>query len=241
MSERRAPLNDDERARVESRLGYRFRDRALLEQALTHVSFSNEEPLAGGAHYDRLEFLGDAVVGLVLAEQEFHAAPEAGSGELSRQRARRARLSSLASAGERLGLGDLARLSSGERQQGGSRRRRLIADLYEAVAGAIYLEGGLDAARAFVARTVAEAASDAERAGDDHKSRLQEILQGQGRSAPVYRVVETSGPPHAPLFLVEVGVEGLPAAQGVGGSKREAEQAAAHAALVRLDPASETS
>jgi len=235
VKERRAPLLDEERAEVESRLGYRFHDAGLLEQALTHVSFSNEEGGERIPHYDRLEFLGDAVVGLVLAEREFRAAPDAGSGELSLRRARRARLSSLADAGERLGLGGLVRLSSGERTQGGSRRRRLLADLFEAVAGAIYLEGGLAAARAFIERTVAEAAPEIEPSAGDPKSRLQELLQGQGKPTPVYRVVETSGPPHEPVFLVEVDTGVGAPVQGVGGSKREAEQAAAHAALRLLD------
>jgi ribonuclease-3 len=235
VTERRAPLSDEESAKVEARLGYRFRDRTLLEQALTHVSFSNEA--GGGAipHYDRLEFLGDAVVSLVLAEREFQASPAAGSGELSLRRARGARLSSLADAGERLGLGGLVRLSSGERTQGGSLRRRLLADLYEAVVGAIYLEGGLPAARAFIERTVADAAGGDEDAAEDHKSRLQELLQGQGEPTPVYRVVETSGPPHDPIFLVEVDAGATVAAQGVGGSKREAEQAAARAALAAIE------
>ena len=235
MKERRAPLSDEERAEVEARLGYRFRDAALLEQALTHVSFSNEEVGAHAPHYDRLEFLGDAVVGLVLAEREFQAAPDAGSGELSLRRARHARLSSLADAGERLGLGGLVRLSSGERTQGGSLRRRLLADLFEAVAGAIYLEGGLSAARAFIERNVAKTAPGTEPSAADHKSRLQELLQGQGSPAPVYRVVEASGPPHEPIFLVEVDVGIGASVQGVGGSKREAEQAAAHAALRLLE------
>ncbi len=220
-------------AALEERLGYRFRDRDLLDQALTHASFANEEGLAAGRHYDRLEFLGDAVVGLLLAERAFRAAPGAPSGELSRTRAALARRPALAAAGERLGLGAAARLSAGERDHGGPSRRRLLADLLEAVVGAVYLDGGLEAARAFAGRVLIE---EAVRPGPqgDFKSALQEVVQAAGKPAPLYRVVETGGPPHDPTFLVEVELDGAVAGQGIGGSKREAEQEAARVALGSL-------
>ena len=227
----RSPLDDAQREELERRLGHSFRDPSLLDQALTHTSFAHEQDPAGIEDYDRLEFLGDAVLGLLLAEQAFRSFPRAASGEMSHHRSRLARLSTLASAGERLGLGAEVRLSAGERQQGGPRRGRLLADLYEAVVGAIYIDGGLAAARRFVDETLIGARGPAPRDEHDCKSRLQEILQGQGRNAPSYKVVETSGPPHDPTFVVEVSLEGRVAGRGIGGTKREAEQAAARDAL----------
>jgi ribonuclease-3 len=137
----------------------------------------------------------------------------------------------VAQAGERLDLGLHARLSSGERQHGGSLRRRLLADLYEAVAGAIYLDGGLEAAREFVRQTLVTSHGGPDLSDQDPKSALQELLQGRGLSKPTYKVVETGGPPHARTFLVQVEIDGRVAARGLGGSKREAEQSAARAAI----------
>jgi ribonuclease-3 len=231
LKEKRPEQGAGPRAELEARLGHRFKDAALLEQALTHTSFAHEEAEEGVRDYDRLEFLGDAVIGLLLAEHAFRSAPSAASGELSVYRSGLARLSTLAAAGERLGLGAEVRLSVGERQQGGPFRRHLLADLYEAVVGAIYLDQGLSAARRFVDATLIAIRSHPPRDEHDCKSRLQEILQGAGRPAPVYRIAETSGPPHDPTFLVEVVLEGRIAGRGIGGTKREAEQAAARDAL----------
>lgn len=218
-----------DRAAIEARLEYRFRDPRLLEEALTHASFSHEESLPPSMHYDRLEFLGDAVVGLLLAEHGYRADPESQSGELSEWRARLARRASLAGAGERLGLGASARLSAGERTQAGRLRLRLLADLFESVVGAIYLDGGLDEARRFVERVLIAGISKS--AVRDFKSLLQERVQEGGGASPAYRVLEIGGPPHAPTFLVQVEVSGRALGQGVGGSKQEAEQEAARDAL----------
>jgi ribonuclease-3 len=227
-------MNELELAGLETRLHYRFRDPALLGVALTHASFANEQALGGEAHYDRLEFLGDAVIGLLIAEHEYRAEPAAPSGEMSRRRARLARRTSLAAAGERLGLGAAARLSGGERDHGGPFRRRLLADLYESVIGAVYLDGGLHAAREVLSRTLVQGERPADPL-EDFKSALQERVQATGTPAPVYRVVESGGPPHAPTFLVEVEFDGRVAGRGTGGSKREAEQAAARVALASLE------
>jgi len=236
VKEGRSPLDAVTRAELEARLGHRFHDVTLLEQALTHTSFAHEEA-GGDTDYDRLEFLGDAVIGLLLAEHAFRSAPHAASGEMSLHRSRLARLSTLAAAGERLGLGAVVRLSVGERQQGGPFRSRLLADLYEAVVGAIYLDEGLIAARRFVEETLIALRTPPARDAHDCKSRLQEILQGAGRPAPVYRIAESSGPAHDPTFFVEVEVEGRVAGKGIGGTKREAEQAAARDALASRERA----
>ena len=228
-------LSDGDRAQLESDLGYRFRDPGLLDQALTHASYSNETSAGSLADYDRLEFLGDAVIGLLLAENEFRSNPEASSGVLSEGRARLARRASLAAAGERLGLGQRVRLSAGERDHGGTSRRRLLADVFEAVTGAVYLDGGIDPAREFLRRTLIDAASaPGGRTVRDSKSALQELAQAQGRPAPAYVVLAQEGPPHAPSFLVQVEIAGSVCGQGVGGSKREAEQEAARVALIGL-------
>jgi len=226
-------LSSGDRADIEARLGYRFHDPALLEQALTHASYSNESGGGSIPDYDRLEFLGDAVIGLLLAEHEFRANPQGASGVLSQGRARFARRASLASAGERLDLGRRVLLSMGEREHGGPSRRRLLADVFEAITGAVYLDGGIDAARTFVLRALIDAAQEPPgRAVRDYKSALQELAQSQGQPAPAYVVLAQEGPPHAPSFLVQVEIAGSVQGEGVGGSKREAEQEAARVALI---------
>ena len=229
-------LDDEARRELEDKLGHRFTDETLLDQAFTHASFANQGEAQGGRpeDYDRLEFLGDAVIGMLHAERALRAAPAAGSGELTVRRARLARLSSLAAAADALHLGAYVRISEGEARQGGTRRRRLLADLFEAVVGALYLDGGLEPARAFVDRCLPARASSGVAAGaeaDDPKSTLQERLQAEGRKAPTYSVLEIGGPPHSPIFLVEVEIDGRGAGRGLGGSRREAEREAARAAL----------
>lgn len=219
---------------LEARLGYAFRDGALLDRAMTHASFANEAGLPEGSDYDRLEFLGDAVIGLILADHELRARAEAPSGDLSRGRAHFARRQALADAGRKLGLGTMARLSSGERTQGGTARRRLLADLYEALVGAIYQDGGLEEARRVVLETLVTPSRGPGPVLEDSKSALQEHLQGRGLPAPSYSVIESGGPSHDPIFVIEVAIDGRAAGQGIGGSKREAEQAAARVALEAL-------
>jgi ribonuclease-3 len=251
----RAILSEEERSRIEARIGRRFLDHALLEQALTHASYANEiaavrrargaatEPgVDSGAglreqtppDYDRLEFLGDAILGMLLAEHAFERTRSAPSGRLTLVRARLAKRNSLAAATELLGLGPHVRLSEGELRQGGSHRRKLLADVFEAVLGAVYLDGGLDAAREFVRSALIVPLGGDEKAllgTPDPKTALQELLQGMGRPAPAYRLLEKSGPPHDPTFLVQVEIDGTAAGEGLGCSRREAERAAARRAL----------
>jgi ribonuclease III len=224
-------------AALEARLGYRFRDRGLLEHALTHKSKAHEDPSGGVMDNESLEFLGDAVLGLVIADALCRAYPEFSEGQKSKIKAMLVSTTSLAELAERLELGDHMILGRGEEKTGGRRKQALLADTCEALFAAIYLDGGLEPARQFIMREFDEAielAGQPDYFGRDHKSRLQEALQGLGRPLPHYRVAGEVGPEHRKLFHVEVLVGGQPIAQGAGRTKKEAEQEAAKAALQTL-------
>jgi ribonuclease-3 len=228
-------------AALETRIGYRFRDRGLLEHALTHKSKAHEDPSGGVTDNESLEFLGDAVLGLVVAEALFRMYPEFSEGQKSKIKAMVVSTASLAEMAERLGLGDHMILGRGEEKTGGRRKQALLADTCEALIAAIYLDGGLDAARQFILREMGpslEAAGQPNYFGRDHKSRLQEALQALGRPLPIYRIAGEAGPDHRKLFHVEVIVDNELIAQGVGRTKKEAEQEAAKAALASLTPPS---
>jgi ribonuclease III len=203
---------------LEGRIGYRFRDRGLLEHALTHKSKAHEDPSGGVADNESLEFLGDAVLGLVVAEALFRSFPSYSEGQKSKIKANLVSTASLAEMAEHLGLGEHMILGRGEEKTGGRRKQALLADTCEALIAAIYLDGGLDPARAFL----------------DHKSRLQERLQSEGRPLPSYRIAGEVGPDHRKLFHVEVLVGDQLLAQGVGRTKKEAEQEGAKLALAAL-------
>jgi len=218
---------------LERRLGHVFRDRALLERALTHRSVGG-----ASASNERLEFLGDAVLGLVVAELLYREHPQAEEGELSRRRAWLVRESTLARAAAGLGLGELLRLGPGELRSGGHRRASILSDALEALIGAVYLDAGLEAARAVVTRVLDEPLRRQPQAEalKDPKTRLQEWLQARKRPLPQYRVVAVAGEEHARRYTVACEVEGLDEATvGEGSSRRRAEQAAAQAALARLE------
>jgi len=232
------PALDAERLEeLEQVLGHRFRDRALLRTALTHRSHSYER---GGtpSHYERLEFLGDALLGFLVAEWLYHREPTAAEGALSRRRQTIVRTSTLAQVARQIGLGEAILLGRGEERTGGRSKPTLLADAFEAVLGAVYLDGGVRAARAFARRHVRSAlfASDSS-VGDDFKTRLQEEVQARLRRAPAYRIVSTTGPAHATQFEVEVSVKGRVLGRGAGLSRKQAEQSAACAALAALDAA----
>lgn len=212
---------------VEAQLGYHPRDAALLLRALTHRS-------AGGAHNERLEFLGDAVINLVAADLLYQRFPEADEGALSRLRAGVVNGESLARVAARIGLGDVLLLGPGELKTGGYRRESILADAFEALCGAIYLESGLEAARGVAVRLladgVAELAAQAELR--DAKTRLQEWLQARGLPLPRYTVEAVAGEPHAQHFDVRCEIDSPSTqAHGAGSSRRRAEQAAAQALL----------
>lgn len=237
---------DDER--LQERLGYRFRDPALLATALTHSSAvpemrAAEAPAAGLAAIDneRLEFLGDAVLDLLASEYLVEKFPYWTEGQLSRSRAYLVNAHALVEAAKRLGIGQFLRLGRGEEKTGGREKAAIIADALEAVVGAVYLDAGLEAARELLRRLVFENALEVigERIADsDRKSALQELLQGQGRPPAEYRLAREEGPDHQKQFHIEVWSLGELLASGNGSTKKEAEQKAARAALARLEHAS---
>jgi ribonuclease-3 len=214
----------------EARLGYRFGDPALLDAALTHRS-------AGRDNYERLEFLGDSVLNFAVAVLVYRAYPDADEGDLSRYRASMVSGQSLAEVASALGLGEQLRLGSGELKTGGFRRASILADALEALFGAVYLDGGFDAARAVIERLFAGRLVTLPEARDlkDPKTRLQELLQGRGRRLPAYAVEDVSGEPHEHWFIASCEVEELGLRErGEGTSRRRAEQAAAERVLGQL-------
>ncbi|HVB39225.1 MAG TPA: ribonuclease III [Vicinamibacterales bacterium] len=222
---------------LERRIEYRFRDRELLEQALTHTSRANEEGSGATPDNESLEFLGDAILGFVVADVLFRDFPDYDEGRKSKTKAALVSTSSLARAAERIALGAYLRLGRGEEKTGGRRKPALLADAFEALIAGIYLDGGIDHARAFVERELAEPLAEVrqtESFGQDFKSALQEHLQSRGVPLPEYWPIGTAGPDHRKQFEVEVRVEGNAMARGRGGSKKEAEQDAARLALERL-------
>lgn len=224
-------MTAEERGELESVLGHHFESPERLERALTHRSHRQN---AGGIDNERLEFLGDRVLGLVASQHLFESSPQWGAGQLSKGLARLVSASSIHGAAQRLNLGDYLRLGPGEEKTGGREKKRLLADAYEAVVGAIYLDAGLSAAASFLRRSLLDPAlaggtEDLER--PDHKSALQEWLQQRGLGAAAYRVRSESGPEHRKTFEVEVWHGGRKLSQSEGPSKKEAEQSAAKLAL----------
>jgi ribonuclease-3 len=218
-----------DRDQLESRLGYQFRQEELLDEALTHVSAS----ALGGKSYQRLEYLGDRVLGLVIAELLFETFPKATEGELSRRLADLVRKETCAEIARHWGLGEFIRLGEGERRSGARKRDAILGDVCEAVLGAVFRDGGFGAAEALI-RTHWEARMHQPvLAPKDAKTRLQEFVQAQGYAVPRYLDIGRSGPDHAPEFEVAVIVEHYAEARGRGTSKRLAERAAAEAWLTR--------
>jgi ribonuclease-3 len=214
-------------AALQQRLGYAFGDPALLQRALTHRSF-------GAEHNERLEFLGDAVLSLAVSGLLYDRFGASDEGDLTRVRAHLVREDSLHRAALALGLPDVLRLSDGEARGGGAQRPSILADATEALIGAIYLDGGFDAARALVHRLFGDvvAATSADSWSKDAKTELQEWLQARRLPVPAYRIVATRGQAHAQTFEVECAVASLGLAErGEGRSRRAAEQAAARTML----------
>jgi ribonuclease-3 len=237
-SRRVVPLRD-EFDTLQRAIGYRFRDRGLVEHAMTHTSRANEDVSGGVRDNESMEFLGDAVLGFVIADLLFHEFPEFDEGQKSKTKAALVSTATLARQAERLNLGEHLLLGRGEEKTGGRRKQALLADGYEALIAAVYLDGGIEQARAFITREFAPLVADVRRlgvGGHDHKSALQEFLQSHERPLPEYRVAGTVGPDHRKLFRVEVIVDGEALADATGPSKKEAEQEAARLALQRLIP-----
>ncbi|HVQ14520.1 MAG TPA: ribonuclease III [Vicinamibacterales bacterium] len=227
----------DEFDDLQVRIGYRFRDRGLLEHALTHKSRAAEDASGGVADNESLEFLGDAVLGLVVADALFHQYPDYDEGQKSKVKAAVVSTQSLARHAEQLRLGEHLILGRGEEKTGGRFKQALLADGYEALIAAIYLDGGLEAAEAFLRRELKDALDEgsAQTFVRDYKSALQERLQALGRPLPEYRVSGEAGPDHRKTFSVEVVVNGDVLGTATGRAKKEAEQEAARLALTRLE------
>ena len=226
----------DEFDDLQSRIHYRFRDRGLLEHALTHKSRAAEDTTGGVVDNESLEFLGDAVLGLVVADTLFHQYPDSTEGDKSKIKAAVVSTQSLARHAEQLRLGEHLILGRGEEKTGGRFKQALLADAYEALIAAIYLDGGIDAAAAFLRRELKEAldAGSAQTVAQDFKSALQEQLQALGHPLPEYRISGEEGPDHRKIFTVEVVVSGDVFGMATGKAKKEAEQEAARLALEKL-------
>ena len=217
---------------LEARLGYAFRDRSLLENALTHSSYANENHSAKGSN-ERLEFLGDSVLGMVTADFLYGAHPQLPEGDLTRLRAALVCEESLAEVADRLDLGSYLRLGKGESGGGGRERPSIRADAVEAVLAAVYLDGGLEEARALIRRLILDREEE-KAVHRDYKTALQELVQREAGQVLAYRLVGESGPDHAKEFTMEVDLNGAVVGKGTGHSKKEAEQMAAKAAVERL-------
>ena len=226
---------------LEEAVGYHFRDEALLREALRHSSYANEHRGGESTSNERLEFLGDSVLGFVTAEFLFRRHPDAPEGDLTRIRARLVCEESLHEAAQKLGLGQYLCLGRGEEAGGGRTRASILADATEAVIAAVYLDGGIDAAIALIHRLLLDEAAE-ERVAEkrrDYKTSLQELVQRKPGQTPVYRLTGESGPDHDKRFAVAVLLGETVVGTGEGHSKKEAEQMAARDALARLSKEAE--
>lgn len=221
---------------LEEKLGYRFKNRALLENALQHSSYANEHRGAGMRSNERLEFLGDAVLGVVTADYLYKKHPDLPEGDLTRIRAALVCEESLHEVAQGLDLGRHLKLGRGEEQGGGRERPSILADATESVFAAVYLDGGMEAAAALIHRVLLDKEREeaVEERRRDYKTALQELVQRTPGTAVTYQLVEESGPDHCRVFVMEAFVGGVSAGRGEGRSKKEAEQAAARAALKAL-------
>ena len=221
---------DDALLRLERRVGHRFANRNLLKRALTHSSATGKR---AGGDYERLEFLGDRVLALIIADMLMRDFPKSLEGELSRRLAALVREETCAAVATEIELEDALALGEGHRRSQMRATPSILGDACEALIGALFLDGGLDAARQFIEANWRARMSDRAAPLRDAKSMLQEWAHRKGLREPAYGVVERQGPEHAPRFVIEVTVESLGPARGEGGSRRDAEQKAAAAMLVR--------
>lgn len=244
---------------LEELLGYRFADRSLLVQALTHRSFVHEsgahpdvpgmldaagilDDAAGAAHLknnESLEFLGDSVLGFIISARIYRLYPGLNEGELSKIKAYLVSAANLVLLAKKIRLGDFIYLSRGEEKTGGRSKRAIVVDAYEAIVGAIYLDGGVEAVTAFIERQIhsfLESLDVRQRTYGDFKSALQEHLHNLGRPEPVYRVIDEIGPDHKKTFVIQVLIDESVVAEASGRTKKEAQQSAARLALEKIKP-----
>ena len=226
-----------DRHELEARLRIKFKDPHLLRQALIHTSYLNENPGIGIGSNERLEFLGDAALGVVVAHQLYVEYPDVDEGKLTELRAHLVRRDTLARAAARFDLGEYLQLGRGEDAAGGRKRPTNLARGYEALVGAIFLDGGIVKARGFIKRSLRDELAKLRQSGMPHdpKSRLQEVIQSRWQTTPSYRLMKTEGPDHARRFTVQVVVSGKPLGTGEGRSKQMAEKAAAQEALNQIE------
>lgn len=219
--------------KLEKTLGITFQNQKLLAQSLVHRSYLNENPESDLSSNERLEFLGDAVLSFIISDFLFSWFPSYQEDYLTNLRSRIVRTSSLAQIAKKLGLGNYLLLGRGEQESGGSKKTSLLADSLEALIGAIYLDQGSPAARAFIKREFTPLMKKLLKKPrvKDYKSTLQEKVQAEAKQSPVYKTIKTVGPPHAKVFTIAVYLKGKILGQGKGASKQEAEQRAAKAAL----------
>lgn len=222
---------------LEKKLGYTFRDPSLLRAALYHSSYANEHRAAGIRSNERLEFLGDAVLGFVTAEYLYAKHPDLPEGDLTRRRAALVCEESLHEVAQALDLGSCLQLGRGEEQGGGRHRPSILADATESVFAAVYLDGGMDAARDLIHRVLLdkEREEQVEERRRDYKTLLQEHIQRKAGQELTYCMVREEGPDHAKTFVTEVRLNGAAIGEGSGHSKKESEQMAAKSALEKLD------
>ena len=220
---------------LEEKIGYTFRDPTLLENALTHSSYANEHREKGMPSNERLEFLGDSILGLVVADHLYRTRPDLPEGDLTRIRAALVCESSLVEVAKSLDLGSYLKLGKGEESGGGRHRPSIQADAVEAMLAAVYLDGGIGQARKLIHTLVIRQEREKTAAGRDYKTALQELVQRESGQVLSYRLVGETGPDHAKTFSMEVLLNGQPIGAGEGRSKKEAEQAAAKAAVGKLE------
>lgn len=227
-----APASPEDLVALQQRICIQFRDEALLRTAITHPSYSNEHPEEGGEDNERMEFLGDAALSLVVAEALYESFPDEEEGHLTEWRSQLVMGTTLARLATSLDLGSVLLLGAGEETTGGRERARNLERAYEALIGAILLDQGLEAARDFIHRTMRDEfeALHADSAVINPKGALQQLAQGQ-HGRPDYLLVEELGPEHAPQFIVEVQIDGETLGRGTGVSKQLAEKQAAREAL----------
>ncbi len=218
---------------LERELGYEFQNPALLENALTHSSYANENRGRSLGSNERLEFLGDSVLGMVVADYLYRAHPDLPEGDLTRTRAALVCEGSLVEVAHALGLGNYLKLGRGEDAGGGRARPSIQADAVEAVLAAVYLDGGIGSARKIIRRFILDREQE-KGASRDYKTALQELVQRESGQVLQYRLTGSSGPDHAKVFSVEVDLNGRSVGRGEGHSKKEAEQNAARAAVAAL-------
>ena len=222
---------------LEERLGYTFQNKALLKGAMYHSSYANEHRGSDIQSNERLEFLGDAVLGLVVGEHLFRTHPDAPEGDLTRMRAALVCEESLHEVAQSLGLGQYLKLGRGEESGGGRQRPSILADATESVFAAVYLDGGMEAARSLIHRVLLDENREeaVERRRKDYKTVLQEMVQRKSNQVLRYELVGSAGPDHAKVFSACVKLNGQVIGLGTGHSKKEAEQAAARTALEQMN------